>query len=298
VKFNKAIKISSNGRYIVMYSNSYPWIYYSSNYGTTFSIIGPQIIGTCAACAISDNGQYVAFVAYGGPTNGFYLSTDSGNSFTVISNSGIGLPSNYSYYDVQMSATGQYMVTCIPNYGLYSTNYGASWTQINTPNGNNNVGISGSGQYMYVAQNSALYYSTDYGTTWNTKFNFNIFPSCIVSSSNGNIFAIASNSSGLKGLSVFKNGPTNTYTQYFTTQYIVDTAMSNDGLVILVLILNSNGTSTTLYYSIDSGNSWITSTNLDSTQNWEAISISGDKTLVVAVTNNGGTEYQSISNFS
>ena len=197
-----------------------------------------------------------------------------------------------------MSTTGQYMITLIPNNGYYSKNYGASWTQIVTPNGNNSVGISGSGQYMYVFQREYLYYSTNYGTSWSTILPFSVFPAVLSSSYNGNIFAIASNgwkNDESQGLFIFNNGPTGSYTNFFTGQTILDLAMTNDGLIILVLIQNDNGTSSTLYYSKNSGVTWYKST-IDNTQFWQTVSISGDGTQAIVTTyNNNGNEYQLIT---
>ena len=289
------IKMSSNGKYMVMITNQNAWLYYSSNNGTTFSVITTQIAGSCNASAISCNGQIVTYCNSGGSPSGLWLSTNSGSSFTQISNSGIGLPINVSYYDIQISMTGQYMITVVPGCGYYSTNYGTSWTQIITANGNNMVGISGSGQYMYVFQNTAVYYSTNYGISWSTILPFAIFPAELVSNYNGNILVIASSSTttNVGGLYVYNNGPTGSYIQYFTGKIILDIAITNDGLIILALVKNANGTSSTLYYSRNVGITWYKST-IDNTQFWHAVSISGNGTQAVVTTYNNGTEYQLI----
>jgi photosystem II stability/assembly factor-like uncharacterized protein len=111
-----------------------------------------------------------------GTTNGVYISTNNGGSWTAASN-GMPVPPK-QVYSIAASPTGAggtnlYAAT---NNGVYlSTNDGVSWT----PENNGTVGtdvysITGSGSKIFAAfglNNTSIFFSTDYGLTWNTSAN-------------------------------------------------------------------------------------------------------------------------------
>jgi hypothetical protein len=163
---------SRNGRYVYIQANvlsgtSVTHIFKSTNYGATFTDIGP---GDFESLAVSNNGQYVIIGQTMG-SNGIYVSNNSGNTFTYV-------VSGNAVDSVSMSEDGQYMASSSQfqdNPFLYSTDYGVSFTAAS------NDGSAVARSNAVIAQSndgstilSSLWTSTvgktflseDYGDTW------------------------------------------------------------------------------------------------------------------------------------
>jgi hypothetical protein len=138
-------------------------IYLSSNYGTTWTTVGPTLLWL--SCAMSASGQYM----YAGTnvTNNVYISTNYGQTWTPVT---VASSTIYAYA-IACSASGQYVCTVdITNYIYYSSNYGVSWTRATGPTSAfGGIAMSASGQYVISGGLNAthsIYYSTNYGQTW------------------------------------------------------------------------------------------------------------------------------------
>jgi len=188
-----------------MLASSTGGIYYSTNYGSSFSVLSfsdfrsanmgtdglYQIAGrasnslwktsdawtnqdiysglpsaTWGSAAVSDNGQYV--IASNWTSWNTIFSTNSGSSFSTINS---GTPSA-----VGISADGQY-VTYAKNGGyiFVSSNYGSSFSQKHTSQAYDRCFVSATGQYQIAStqtNGSYIAVSQDYGATWtNAAYN-------------------------------------------------------------------------------------------------------------------------------
>jgi hypothetical protein len=168
------ISMSSSGQYIITMGydangiiSNYP-IFYSSNYGTSFSyvFVSPAINTRWRSSSMSSSGQYAIACSYGvlyaNIPNKIYYSNTYGATWTV-SNS----PSLVNWVSVSMSSSGQYALagtastTATGNNIYYSSNYGVDWTLINVDGPDaSSVSISGNGQYAF----SLFGYTSSYPT--------------------------------------------------------------------------------------------------------------------------------------
>ena len=163
------IVFSANGNYGYALSDEYGAndniIYYWN--GVQWDIYTALGVDYWISAALSSDGQYQAIVTNGGGNNGkMYISSNYGVNWSTDVKSGI-------WFDVCMSATGQY-ITAVSQYdNVYvSNNYGASFTgNINSSHSWYACCMNATGQYqLAVADNSGnadyAYYSTNYGATW------------------------------------------------------------------------------------------------------------------------------------
>jgi hypothetical protein len=160
-----SVGMSSTGQYQTLNADS--TIYYSSNYGQTWS--ATTLASSVNSIAISTSGQY-QIAALLGTTKGLYYSSNYGQTWTVASGT-----SALNCYQVCISASGQYASACIWNTSTvtyYSSNYGQTWTASNQAGVFFGIACSASGQYQVVGDGGqaggagAIYYSTTYGRTW------------------------------------------------------------------------------------------------------------------------------------
>jgi predicted acyltransferase (DUF342 family) len=158
------IAISSTGQYAIAggYGRA---IYYSSNYGVSWTISNSPALYWTGTAAITDGG-YAVSAAQGG---GIYYSSNYGQTWTV-SNLSAGqwstaLASSNGLYGV----AGGYLNNSVAGL-YYSSNGGQTWTVSNVATGNyDEVSISSTGQYCIAgsySSNTGVYYSTNYGQTW------------------------------------------------------------------------------------------------------------------------------------
>jgi len=201
------IAMSSNGQYVYITSNSPAYLYYSSNYGTSFtqSSVGSNISGlACDSTGqnvfvldwsagyiwkssnygvsftkITSGGVNIANLCYSSSTNKlYYCSSSSGyvyiynlnNSTYVSYKPGSGI--NCS--GTAVSSDGQHIYICYSivtsNQVYYSSNGGSSWSSVSLGSvaGQANIYCSSDGQYVYKAVNNILWYSSNFGVNWSS----------------------------------------------------------------------------------------------------------------------------------
>ena len=137
-------------------------LYWSPNYGSTWSPTTGS--GPINAFAMSDNGQYIAYViGIGSSLNNVHISNDFGTTFSTAASPGL-----YNWRGVAMSSSGQYItVTSSNSYIWVSSDYGVSFTSKTAypSTGWIPVVMSQNGQYQ-VAGRGTIYTSSNYGSTW------------------------------------------------------------------------------------------------------------------------------------
>ena len=161
-------------------------VYYSTNYGSSFTPINPSSVNLRFASITSNtgSGQYVAVVTTSTSTNGvnggIYYSNDYGSSW---SQSNAPLSINDSTYinvwtSIDCDSTGQYMAatyggTTGLNFGVWlSTNYGANWSQSSLIQNNlASISSSSNGSILITCRNGVdgveqIWISTNYGANW------------------------------------------------------------------------------------------------------------------------------------
>lgn len=165
--------MSPTGQYMIAGAQATHGLYWSTNYGASWSQYNT---GTFAAAtwwalsAFSYNSQYILVCS---PGAGVYLSSNYGQSFSLVSNA--LLPTASGFHGCSISWSGQYMlVGTNTTNGIYlSSNYGVGWARITGTNLPTNIGcynpsMSSTGQYMVVASKTggSLYVSDNYGVSW------------------------------------------------------------------------------------------------------------------------------------
>jgi len=178
-------------------------IYFSGNYGTTWSIFNnlPSLSYSINSIACSSSGQNVYWIS--DPSNSIWYANSYLNTYSnsVLNNNIIWFTTgtwgswSTSYNTgspnlntIACSSSGQYMIASAgqPNGGFLnvSNGYGVNFYFVTDLSGIsfNNVACSGTGQYMFAdASNGELYISNDYGTSWASPIT--IPSSAIISSS-------------------------------------------------------------------------------------------------------------------
>ena len=167
---DNCIACNNNGKYVLCTANynTPSTLYLSSNGGTTWSRIDNASIGLTSSIyyysmAISDTGQYM----YVTDQNGRIMkSSNYGVSWTV------GQVADSGRTVVSCNGTGQYILSngnpTSSNGIWYSSNYGSTWTSINSTFLNViAVHISNNASYWVIGQNNGyVYMSTNNGSTW------------------------------------------------------------------------------------------------------------------------------------
>jgi hypothetical protein len=161
----RSVAISSNGKYILT-GGFFTHLFYSNNGGKTFIQKFPS--SYWFEIKMSKSGQYQTAI---GPANSIYVSNDYGNTFNIISQSGIGGSSSF----LAMSYDGKFQSITSGQSVLISNNYGQIWNQINlsgitpTPSFLKGISMSGNGQIQIIIDGSSgyIYRSNDFGNTWN-----------------------------------------------------------------------------------------------------------------------------------
>ena len=155
-------------------------LWMSSNYGISFTeVLNTSTIYKFNTGAISGNNKYMIACIY---CSGWYLSTNYGVSWTIISGLPTGSPENYAEGDSEISYDGKYMM-CNTRHGVWvSNNFGinGSWifTTIAGAVDAEDCCMSYSGKYMYLLIRSAtalISRSSNYGVTWATVTGTNYY---------------------------------------------------------------------------------------------------------------------------
>jgi hypothetical protein len=250
------IAISANGQYQSYYAsinNSNGSIYYSSNYGVTWtqSSIG---FSSSQAQGISMNasGQYQTAI-----TNNSYIyySTNYGVNWTQSSSS------TGNWTSIAINSSGQYQ-TATANVGniYYSTNYGVNWTQASSLSGAwNSLAMSASGQYQSAAiNNSYIYYSMNYGLNWTQSSSSTAGWTSVTMSANGQLQIAAASSSIVY---VSKDYGITWSSITVSTGTVSNIAMSANGQYLVGTNATTLRLSTTAYFNVAISGSTLASTS-------------------------------------
>jgi hypothetical protein len=270
----RAVSMSATGQYAIACVFTTGKIYYSSDYGASWSQSN-SATGVWMSVNMSTSGQY-ALGCTGGSTGGIHYSNDYGKTWTNSSN---GL---FNYVSVSMSASGQYGVCCYKSGTsagriYYSINYGRTWTvNLTTPANFESVSMSASGQYCSAcAFGGLLYNSIDYGMNWTSSFT----PQSIA-----NWRSVSISASGQYGLACVEGG-----TIWYSSNYGITWTSTTSGLPTTELWYSVSMSSTgqyavashntvlegKIYYSSNYGESWTLSSSIGGVWSSVAISASG-----------------------
>jgi hypothetical protein len=201
----------------------------------------------------SDDGIYVCVGKNVSPTttNGrLYVSNDSGSSWSTVDLMSLvsGSFSNINYWKVAVSSSGQYMMATVTAtqsgagnvYFFNSSNYGATWSYINSygVNGAGGCGMSANGTYQTFAfrhsnGNSYRYYSSNSGSTFTlSSASPETYFTDIRMSSTGTYQILSGNNGSTAGGRIFvssNSGSSWTERFYDSANGMKYVAMSDDG---------------------------------------------------------------------
>jgi hypothetical protein len=296
-----SVAMSSSGQYGLACRTTANVIFYSNNYGQTWTATS-SISQLWYSVSISGSG--LRGIACGGASTNskIFYSIDSGTGLTSwIASNGISGTISTRWGIVSMSISGQYCLAGLAISRIYfSNNYGVDWTiSSSTLTGSwPGLSISGVGQYAIACQtsNSRILYSYDYGYTWNTS-NSNLGLWYLSISSSGQ-YCIAANKSSLTDR-IYRStdyGKTWNITSSLLDIYISVSLSASGQYAIAGTSILSQGLSTKIVWSIDYGEKWtLGSLNLPY-GNWNTLAISGSGQYAIAgvtgVTgSNGGIYY-------
>jgi len=238
----------------VMFIGSYEGVRRSDDNGQTWNYINTGLPTTIdiTDLAIAANGTTI----YAATTDGFYVSTNSGGTWSSASN---GLDGR-NIRNILLNTAGNLFVAT--NDGVFlSTTEGASWLKVN--NGIRNTIITALKEHingnLYAGSMTGLFRSTDNGSNWVEV------PELV----GNHIRKIFSKSNGYIFVGTEQNGV------YRSPDNGASWAQANNGLISLemkALTMNSAGelyaiTYNGVYQSVDNGDNWVqkTSSYLDAT---------------------------------
>lgn len=185
--------VAASGNGSIIYTNKFEstnstnYLYKSTNYGLTYSLIYTIGTGSISSIACSSDGSIVVYTVN---NVGAYVSTNGGSSFTLRLS--VNLPLLY----VTCSSSGALMLihsysTSVASQLYVSTNSGTNWTARGSSFTYWYASYcSGNSTYMYAlntnATNGYIWRSSDSGTTW-SKINTTAYARTIGCSDNGQI---------------------------------------------------------------------------------------------------------------
>ena len=295
------IAVSATGQYQTVGGVS-TGIYYSSNYGQTWTYIA--LSGNIWSIAMSASGQYQVTCISGGT---IYYSSTYGQTWTASN-----APTNY-WKCISISASGQYATaggattSNTATYSYYSTNYGQTWTASSFSGFNFAMACSASGQYQVCGQGQSasgygIYYSSDYGKNF-TVSNNTTSNACSYAamSATGQYALVTQNPVSNVSLYISAN-----YGRTFTAITIGFTpfgaTMSASGQYQMVTgYAAGNGYTTGIYYSTNYGQTWnaIATSSLTTTLGsmYQVAMSSNGQYCISCQANATGTIFQSITPF-
>jgi len=187
ISFN-ACALSSTGQYSIACTSSS--VYYSSNYGYTWTASTTTINNSILSASISDTGNAIVSTSFTGSTSYIWCSTNYGQTWTQSSNTFTG-----NLISTSISANGTYGIVAVPGSSLYySSNGGSSWSVSNSITANwSSVSISANGTYaLATVINGGIYYSINNGQTWAVSYSTaNPWNSVSLSASGGYALALS-----------------------------------------------------------------------------------------------------------
>ena len=242
--------MSGSGQYLSIGGQTNVGIYYSSNYGQTWTpASGIVTTGLILSIAMSKSGQYQIASTSGG--NGIYYSSTYGR--TWVQSAGT---TSFGSGALCISASGQYASITSSTTPYYSTNYGVSWTASSSAIASTPIACSASGQYQVTATtDSSIYYSNNYGLTWTitniSNVGASLQPNSAAMSASGQYVSIPTNGNGVWYSTNYGQTFSNTKIGV-GSNYVSSIAMSSSGQYQLCA-----GTSYIIYSSTDYGVTWI-----------------------------------------
>jgi photosystem II stability/assembly factor-like uncharacterized protein len=182
-----SVSSSSSGQYQIACSLSEN-LFISIDFGDTW--VYKNVYPELSSVSISSSGQYMMTT---GVYDYIYISHDRGDTWSEIAISENWVASS-------MSSSGKYQTALTSNKIYTSSNYGSTWTQVNTSGPQqsfSSISMSASGRYQVVScsLNFKIYVSIDFGSTWKNYTTTNKFNKISVSSSGQ--FIIGGHSTGL-----------------------------------------------------------------------------------------------------
>jgi len=234
---------------------------------------------TWAAVASSaDQSRLIAVSAMTGLSKGFYLSTNSGTTWTSLNSWYAGC--------VASSADGRFLVALSDKQVITSTDYGNTWhlkipvrpignwvSVASSANGSNLVAATYEG---FEPGLGGIFTSKDAGNTWvsNAVPPFGCYS--VATSADGTILIAAS----AFGILISTNSATTWRTNMLLSGDSISVASSADGKKLVAAVYGGK-----IYTSTNSGAVW--RTNTAPVANWEAVASSADGTKLVAGIFNG-----------
>jgi hypothetical protein len=157
-----SISVSSSGQYAIVGSNTSNVIYYTSNYGVSWTQSASTTSIAWSSVAMSASGQFGCASASSGQ---IYYSSNYGQTWTQ----GYSNASN-NWNTISISAAGRFVMAVDDKYVGISSNYGNNWiqSQLLTEFNRSFLSISCSGTQTIAADSRFLYYSSNYGVSWST----------------------------------------------------------------------------------------------------------------------------------
>jgi photosystem II stability/assembly factor-like uncharacterized protein len=276
-------------------------VYFSNNNPASWKQISNTLLPTnkyWTSIAISSNAQYQLLTVGNTPTQdtgGLYLSNDSGQSYTFITKTSLGLTNYTPLTSCAMSQSGQYMLACGvfgSNSGviLRSTDYGSTWSILFTYK-SISCAMSFTGQYQIIGLQStltiggvtsALLLSTDYGVNWIvSSLTGSVAPidRCAVSQ-DGKYMIVSSRDSSLVYVSSDYGLSWTKKFGFSATEDYLSCGMSSNGKYQFV------GSTKILHISSDYGTTWTQSSAPNA--NWTSVAISSDGAYQLATASSPG----------
>ena len=233
-----------------------------------------QIYPNIRSMTVSSNGYIYLSMVASQPTDGLYVSRDSGATFNKIPVSAfdqtISVGSGYLVWAVCAADSG--VVLAGTDCNLFrSTNDGETWKQVlSGPTERYSAIVYAGGDTVFVGGYLGIYRSTDNGISWTNvdsnrvdtsfayrKFNF---VNCFTVAANGYIYAGTGSGLGTYSYGILRStdgGNTWSYANNGITKSVPDTLDWNANIASLATVGDTVfAASTTLYRSTDNGASW------------------------------------------
>ncbi len=132
-------------------------LYASKDNGTSWLNVGPSIPNPPYAPAVYSLAGNDAFMFAGIAGSGLYVSSDGGNSWSIVT-----LPGNPSI--TEMAAEGRWILAHGGTSGYQTTDNGATWTPLSAFSSITTVTVHDS--MGFVGNTAGISISTDHGATW------------------------------------------------------------------------------------------------------------------------------------
>ena len=273
-----SIASDSSGILLIASSDdtSYGGIYLSSTSGVSWTIVSdatlPSNIGNTDYVAVTSNsdGLYLAVcyisTLYG---NYIYTSYNSGTSWNTVT----GLLTNIVWTGIASDSTGQYLVACSSNAGIYTSgDFGASWTLsgASTLLDWTCVASNSTGQYLVAcSSNAGIYTSANFGASWTLSGALTLSWTGVASNSTGDVVVACATNNYI--YTSYNYGATWTEVGNSTIQNWTGVASDSSGLNFVAVIDEINPGQGGIYTSPDSGVNWYMSTTITTGSPWSCV---------------------------